>query len=119
MGCGNWHVEGLERYGYTVLAARRPSQALDLSGRHEEEISLLVTDVVMPEMGGRELAKQLAMTRPDMKVLYTSGYTDDAISHYGVLEPELAFLEKPFTMTALARRVRELLDREQPPGVTL
>jgi len=74
---------------------------------------LLVTDVVMPGMVGNELAKQLAASRPEIKVLYTSGYTDDAIVHHGVLEPGVAFLGKPFTPTSLASKVREVLDKER------
>jgi CheY-like chemotaxis protein len=101
----------LERQGYTVLPAHLPGEALRLSQGHGGPIALMVTDVVMPEMGGRELAEQLAASRPEMKVLYTSGYTDDAIARHGVLEPGVAYLEKPFTPASLARKVREVLDK--------
>ena len=90
-------------------AADGPS-AIALSARHAGEIAVLVTDVVMPGMSGRELAERLAPTRPDMKVLYTSGYTDDAMVRQGVLNAGVAFLQKPFVPDSLARKVRDVLD---------
>jgi PAS domain S-box-containing protein len=105
---------GLEHYGYTVLEAHCPSKAIDVSGQHDGPIDLLVTDVVLPEKGGQELAKELAATYPETKVLYTSGYTDDAIGLHGVLRAGQAFLEKPFTLIALARHVRKVLDEATP-----
>ncbi len=102
--------EILEMSGYNVLEARNGAQALQISGAHEGPIQLMVTDVVMPQMSGRELAQQLARLRPDMKVLYMSGYTDDAIVRHGVLGAGMAFVSKPFTPDALATKVRELLD---------
>ncbi|MBI1882080.1 MAG: PAS domain S-box protein, partial [Chloroflexi bacterium] len=101
----------LREQGYTVLEAANGEEALYLiQGQPETELHLVLTDVVMPQMGGRELADQLKTVRPDIKVLFTSGYPDDAIVHHGVLEPGIAFLEKPFTLAALARKVREVLD---------
>ena len=102
--------EVLEAQGYTVLSARDPEEALRLLDEFGGPIHLLLTDVVMPGMSGRELANRLAPGRPDMKVLYMSGYTDDAILHHGVLDPGLAFMPKPFTPAALASKVREVLD---------
>ncbi|MDP3911069.1 MAG: response regulator [Gemmatimonadales bacterium] len=100
----------LSGHGYTVLEAAEPAEALALVGRHGGEIALLVTDVVMPGMSGRELAQQVEAVRPDLLVLYMSGYTDDAIVNHGVLEAGVAFLQKPFTPAGLLRKVREVLD---------
>ena len=102
--------EILEMAGYTVLDTANGSEALALCEQHEEHISLLLTDVVMPVMDGRELAERLNRLRPKMKVLYMSGYTDDAIVRHGVLNKGVAFLEKPFMPDTLARKVREVLD---------
>ena len=101
----------LERNGYTVLAAGDAAEATQLAQRHRRRIHLLLTDVVMPEVNGRQLAQQLASLRPGIKVLYMSGYTDDAVVHHGVLEPGVAFLQKPFTAADLARKVRQTLER--------
>jgi two-component system, cell cycle sensor histidine kinase and response regulator CckA len=103
--------EVLEIYGYRVLEAANGGAAFLICERHEGPIHLLVTDVVMPEMSGRELADRLARLRPDMKVLYMSGYTDGAIVSQGVLEEGADFIHKPFAPDALARKVREVLDR--------
>jgi PAS domain S-box-containing protein len=102
--------EILEMSGYTVLEARHGADALEVSNRHAGTIHLLVTDVVMPQMSGRELSQRLSTLRPDLKVLYMSGYTDDAIVRHGVLASGIAFLSKPFTPDALALKVREVLD---------
>jgi PAS domain S-box-containing protein len=96
--------------GYTLLEARHGAEALQLSRGFAGRIDLLVTDMVMPQMSGRELTAQLSPERPDMKILYMSGYTEEAILRHGVLDPGTAFLEKPFTPDSLARKVRELLD---------
>jgi PAS domain S-box-containing protein len=113
--------EILEMSGYEVLEARQGAEALEISGRHPGPVHLMVTDVVMPEMSGRELAQRLARLRPDMRVLYMSGYTDDAIVRHGVLDEGMAFIAKPFTPNALAAKVRAVLDapaRSQAAGVT-
>jgi len=108
--------KSLESYGYTVLEAADGPAALELSAGHARGIDILVTDVVMPGMSGRELAERLAPARPAMRVLYTSGYTDDAMVRQGVLRAGVAFLQKPFIPETLARKVREVLDREQGEG---
>jgi two-component system cell cycle sensor histidine kinase/response regulator CckA len=101
----------LRDHGYTVLEASDPSRALRAIAEHSpDEVQLLVTDVVMPHMSGRDLAEHLAPLRPDMRVLYVSGYTDRAIVHHGVLDDDTPFLQKPFTAEALVRKVREVLD---------
>jgi CheY-like chemotaxis protein len=102
--------EILEMHGYEVIEARHGAEALMLEAGHEGPIHLLITDVVMPEMSGRELAQRLVPRRPEMGVLYISGYTDDAIVRHGVLEAGMALLPKPFTPDALAAKVREILD---------
>jgi signal transduction histidine kinase/CheY-like chemotaxis protein len=100
----------LRAAGYTVLEAAHGLEALEVAQRYEGPIHLMVTDVVMPNMGGRPLANKMAETRPETKVLYVSGYTDDAIIRHGVLEEGIHFLHKPFSATALAVKVREVLD---------
>jgi CheY-like chemotaxis protein len=99
----------LEQAGYTVLLASGGAEALQLAARHAGPIQMLVTDVVMPGMNGRELARRLLELRPDTKVLYLSGYADDAVERHGVLDPGTAFMQKPFSPGALASRVREVL----------
>jgi PAS domain S-box-containing protein len=102
----------LEQQGYTILEAADGEEALQIVHEHAgEKIHLLFTDVVMPHMGGRELADQLKRLRPDIKVLFTSGYTDNAIVHHGVLESGIHILQKPFSPQSLSRKVREVLDR--------
>lgn len=100
----------LKTNGYTVLEAHDGKSAIRCCEKHEGEIHLMVTDVVMPQMSGRELAEMLAPKRPEMKVLYMSGYTDDAILHHGALQANMSFLQKPFTPDILAHKVREVLD---------
>jgi CheY-like chemotaxis protein len=102
--------EILADYGYTVLEASEPSEARLIADRHAGPIQLLVTDVVMPGSSGRALAEDLASLRPEMKVLYMSGYTDNAIVHHGRLDPGTHFVQKPFTPPRLALKVREALD---------
>jgi CheY-like chemotaxis protein len=104
----------LVRGGYAVLEARDGNEALRVAARHRGPIHLLVTDVVMPGMGGRQLAEQLSALRPEMKVLFVSGYPDDAVVEYGIREGEVHFLHKPFSPSALARKVRDILDAPSP-----
>ena len=101
----------LERYGYSVLEAENGEDALRASEEHDGSIDLMITDVVMPKMSGKETVEHLQPLYPQMKVIYMSGYTDNAIVHHGVLAPGLNFLEKPFAPEGLARKVREVLDR--------
>ena len=103
--------ETLGGYGYTVLEAGDGKEAAEISCRYENPIHLLITDVVMPHMSGRELADRVTAARPEARVLYISGYTDDAIIHHGVIGPNTAFLQKPFSPTGLARKVRVILSR--------
>jgi PAS domain S-box-containing protein len=100
----------LEPAGYTVLGAATAEEALRLLERHEGSVHLLLSDVVMPGMSGRQLAEHLAQTRPGLKVLYMSGYTSDTIVRHGVLEAQVPFLNKPFSAAALLQKVREVLD---------
>jgi CheY-like chemotaxis protein len=103
-------AEILQANGYTVLQAADGPSALELLRRHSGPIELLVTDVVMPGMSGPEVANAVCAMRPGTQVLYISGYTDSAIGHHGVLEPGIAFLQKPFSADDLTRKVRGLLD---------
>jgi len=102
--------ETLEREGYKVIGAADPLEALRIAEAHRGKIQMLITDVVMPKLSGKELAKTLVERRPEMKVLYMSGYTDSAIVNSGILQKEVAFLQKPFTPAALATKVREVLE---------
>ena len=100
---------GLERAGYVVLSASNGREALEVAERHRGRIDLLVTDLVMPEMGGRELARRLVEVRPDIHLLFTSGYTAEAMNQQAILEPGDAFLGKPYSPDGLLRRVHEIL----------
>jgi PAS domain S-box-containing protein len=101
--------ETLESKGYKVLEADHAEAALQIVSSYTEKIDMLITDVVMPGMSGRELSARLCASYPQTKVLYLSGYTEDAIVHEGVLDPGTAFLQKPFTLQTLSRKVREVL----------
>ena len=106
--------ETLLRQGYTVLAARDGVEALNLLARDPRPVHLLLTDVIMPKMSGRELAGRFRLLLPDVRVLYMTGYASDAIVHHGVLEPGVEMLQKPYTPLALIRRVQEVLHGRTP-----
>jgi len=103
----------LQELGYRVLEASGAAAAIRLVEQHAGPIELLITDVVMPETNGRKLAERLTLLRPDLAVLYVSGYTDDAVVRHGVFESNMEFLHKPFTIGALAGKVRQILDAAQ------
>jgi two-component system cell cycle sensor histidine kinase/response regulator CckA len=107
--------ESLQMRGYAVLKARHGKEAVMICRRHEGPIDLLLTDVVMPQMTGPELVRRISPVRPEMKVLYISGYTSDALHQRNLMEPGTAFLQKPFTPEALARQVRAVLDTPLHP----
>jgi CheY-like chemotaxis protein len=109
----------LQQYGYTVLDADNGDAALSLCEQHEGPIDLLLTDVIMPGMSGRELAECLEQRHPGTKILYMSGHTHDVIGHHGVLDPSVAFIQKPFTPSVLARVVRDVLDNRPLPERSL
>ena len=104
--------EILTKGGYHVLQNEKPEAALALAASHGGAIDLVLTDVIMPNMSGRQMADALRLERPRIRVLFMSGYTDDAISHHGILEPGTHFLEKPFTADGLLRKIREVLEAE-------
>jgi CheY-like chemotaxis protein len=101
----------LEHFGYVVLEAANAGEALELCRREVHRIDLLLADVILPEMSGRELAERIKALKPGVEVLYMSGYTDNVIVKHGVLDPGVAFIQKPFTLETLARKVREVLDK--------
>ncbi|MCK5033348.1 MAG: response regulator, partial [Calditrichia bacterium] len=103
----------LSSYGYNILEAENGEEALAICNEHKAPIHLIITDVVMPKMGGRELEKNISRLYPEIKVLFVSGYTDNAMLQHGVLEEGVAFLEKPFRPVALAQKAREVLDSSQ------
>ena len=102
--------KALDAHGYRVLSARDGAEALERASAYAGQVDLLVTDVVMPDMNGRELSRRLVETRPNLRTLYLSGYTDDATLHRGVLQQGVAFLQKPFSLRMLARKVREVIE---------
>jgi len=103
----------LTRYGYAVLSAQTPAKAIELARHHANEIRLMITDVVMPEMNGQELKEEIENIIPEIKTLFMSGYTSDVISHHGILEGEVDYLPKPFSVEALGDKVRKVLDHKR------
>ena len=102
--------EILEKYGYTVLAALSPAMALTLARNHPGHIHLLITDVVMPGMNGKDLNEALKSIKPGFKCLFMSGYTSNAVAHNGVLDEGIHFLQKPFSPKTLAEKIRDVLE---------
>jgi two-component system cell cycle sensor histidine kinase/response regulator CckA len=102
--------EVLEKYGYRVLEAANGEEALSVADRYDGPVDLLLSDVVMPEVNGRVLAERLSGVTPSLRVLFMSGYSDEAVYRHGEISPNAAFIEKPFTDRTLARKVREVLD---------
>jgi two-component system, cell cycle sensor histidine kinase and response regulator CckA len=107
--------QALRRYGYVVVEAANGGEALLACERHPEKIPLMITDVVMPQISGPELAIRLRQLHPEIQVLYMSGYTDDAVVRHGLLDAPLSFLQKPFTPSALVHKVRDVLDQQIAP----
>jgi CheY-like chemotaxis protein len=106
----------LKGFGYLVLTADSPIKAINLAKEHSDKIHLLVTDVIMPEMNGRELSEQLQSQYSDLKCIFMSGYTANAIAHHGVLDKGMSFIQKPFSKTDLAKIVRKVLDEANSSG---
>jgi PAS domain S-box-containing protein len=96
--------------GYNVLSANSPGVAMDIAKKHQDLIHLLITDVIMPEMSGRDLAENIVLLNPDVKCLFMSGYTADVIAHHGVLDSHISFIQKPFSHEELAVKIREVMD---------
>ena len=106
----NLATELLKENGYNVLQASGGEEAIRLCRNHKEPIHLLITDVVMPKMSGKDVARRLQMVHPETRVLFMSGYTDEAIVHHGIVDSHIAFIQKPFSETALMQKIRDVLD---------
>jgi two-component system cell cycle sensor histidine kinase/response regulator CckA len=100
----------LKRQGYKVIASTSPNEAIHLAQDYTDNIHLMIVDVVMPEMTGRELADTLLHLRPGLRLLFMSGYTADVIAHHGILDGNIHFIQKPFSSKSLAFKVREALE---------
>ena len=100
----------LTNFGYTVLCAQSPEEAIELARHHSDGIQLMITDVVMPIMNGLELKEQIIKIIPDIMTIFMSGYTSDVIIHHGILEGEVHYLPKPFSVEGLGAKVRDVLD---------
>jgi DNA-binding NtrC family response regulator len=100
----------LKRHGYTVLTAGTPQAAIEIAAKHDATIDLLITDVVLPEMNGKELKAAIEVEKPGIRTLFMSGYTANVIAHHGVLDPDVNFLQKPFLIKMLLETVRKVLD---------
>jgi CheY-like chemotaxis protein len=115
-GLLNLGCQILNKFGYSVLAASTPSEALQVAQAHGGRIHLLITDVVMPEMNGRQLEQNLRSICPGIKCLFMSGYSGDIVAQHGVLEDGVHFIQKPFSIQALGDRVREIVNGERKEG---
>jgi len=102
----------LRRQGYTIIDAANGAEALQILESHKGKVHLLLTDVIMPEMNGKELHSRAAIINPDLKVLFMSGYVGDVLANRGVLEEDVSYIQKPFSTQGLAAKVREMLDQE-------
>ncbi len=101
----------LERLGYTVETAGSPAEALQISKEYDATIHLLIADVIMPDMNGRDLSVRLSKNHPALKTLYMSGYTADVIAHHGMIDEGVQFIQKPFSLRDLADKVREVIEQ--------
>jgi len=106
----------LEKLGYHALSAQDPEEALKIAGTPNAKIDLVLTDVVMPSMNGRELAERIRSVHPGIRTLFMSGYTADVIAHRGVLEEEVEFIQKPFSINDLGPKIRDALQKSKPPA---
>ena len=104
----------IERIGYRVIKANHPEEAIKLAEKHCDEIMLLLTDIVMPNMHGKELAKHITGLCPKIRILFMSGYTADVIAHHGVLDENISYIQKPFSSDNIAQKIREVLASENP-----
>ena len=101
----------LESQGYTVLAGGSGSEVISILNQHQGRIDLLITDVIMPDMNGRDLHEQVALVFPELKTIFMSGYTEDVINYHSILETDVNFIQKPFTVSDLAAKIHEVLNQ--------